>query len=143
MFGQRMRSAVFVCSRKCLLTVRFVMKAFSKFHTPACCGFTFSGALAPQPPRQVESRKMQRLLPETAMKELHSQAPGGNEVETIRRHLAFGCFGGVEEVDAFCFCILYRYFLNQLQYTSTYPVCICVFFLGWIHSDLLMIVNIL
>ena len=56
------------------------------FHTSACYGFTFSGAPAPRPPRQVESRKMQRLLPETAMKELHSQAPGGHEVETIRRH---------------------------------------------------------
>ena len=76
-------NAVFVCSRKCLLTVRFVMKVFSKFHTPACCGFTFSGALAPQPPRQVESRKMQRLLPETAMKELHSQAPGGKRVKRL------------------------------------------------------------
>ena len=42
---------------------------------------------------------MQRLLPETAMKELHSQAPGGNEVEAVRKHLdhlASGCFGGVE-----------------------------------------------
>ena len=46
---------------------------------------------------------MQRLLPETAMKELHSQAPGGNEVETMRRHLVSGCFRGVEEVDAICF----------------------------------------
>ena len=47
---------------------------------------------------------MQRLLPETSMKELHSQAPGANEVETIRRHhLVFGCFRGVEEVDAICF----------------------------------------
>ena len=73
------------------------------FHTSACCGFTFSGALAPQPPRQVQNRKMQRLLPETAMKELHSQAPGGNEVETTRRHLGSGCFRGVEEVDAICF----------------------------------------
>ena len=50
-------------------------------HTSACYGFTFSGALAPQPPRQVESRKMQRLLPETAMKELHSQAPGGKRLK--------------------------------------------------------------
>ena len=46
---------------------------------------------------------MQRLLPATVMKELHSQAPGGNEVETMRRHLASGCFRGVEEVDAICF----------------------------------------
>ena len=89
--------------------LRVVIRAISKirhyvfFHTSACYGFTFSGALAPRPPRQVESRKMQRLLPETAMKELHSQAPGANEVETIRRHLASGCFRGVEEVDAICF----------------------------------------
>ena len=89
--------------------LRVVIRAISKirhyffFHTSACYGFTFSGAPAPRPPRQVESRKMQRLLPETAMKELHSQAPGGNEVETIRRHLASGCFRGVEEVDAMWF----------------------------------------
>ena len=90
--------------------LRVVIRAISKirhyvfFHTSACYGFTtFSGALAPRPPRQVGSRKMQRLLPETAMKELHSQAPGGNEVETIRRHLASGCFRGVEEVEAICF----------------------------------------
>ena len=71
------------------------------FQTSDCYGFTVSGALVPQPPRQVESRKMQRLLPETVMKELHSQAPGGNEIDTIRRHhVAFGCFGGAEEVDA-------------------------------------------
>ena len=47
---------------------------------------------------------MQRLLPATVMKELHSQAPGGNEVETIRsHHLVSGCFRGVEEVDAMWF----------------------------------------
>ena len=47
---------------------------------------------------------MQRLLPETAMKELHSQAPGGNEVQTMRRHhLAFGCFGGVAKIDSMLF----------------------------------------
>ena len=50
-------------------------------HTSACNECTFSGALAPQPPRQAESRKMQKLLPETAMKELHSQAPGGKRLK--------------------------------------------------------------
>ena len=50
-------------------------------HTSACNVCTFSGALAPQPPRQAESRKMQRLPPETAMKELHSQAPGGKRLK--------------------------------------------------------------
>ena len=71
--------------------LRVVIRAISKirhyvffaYHTSACYGCTFSGALAPQPPRQVESRKMQRLLPETAMKELHSQARGRESKEEV------------------------------------------------------------
>ena len=58
------------------------------------------------------------------MKELHSQAPGGNEVETVRRHhLAFGCFGGVAKIDSFCFELCF--------YSITYPLCVC-FFVGCI-----------
>ena len=108
---------------------------FFLVHTSACNVCTFSGALAPQPPRQVESRKMQRLLPETAMKELHSQAPGGNEVETIRRHLAFGCFGGVAKIDSI--------FLNCVFIQLHWHVnCVCVF-LCWMYWKYLVIVKIL
>ena len=60
---------------------------------------------------------MQRLLPETAMKELHSQAPGGNEVETIRRHLAFGvfwrCRSGRRYLFLDCFCCI-TYILSSM-----------------------------
>ena len=71
------------------------------------------------------------------MKELHSQAPGGNKVETIRRHyLAFGCSGGVEVVDEMCFCIVYfsKSITVHIQYMNL--------FLGWMHSDYFVIVNI-